>query len=66
MMTRQMVNSERNAIAPVIRIEIKTNCWICEQEIKEGDLFVGTLKKDAHNFYHAKCWKEPEKHGWMA
>jgi len=57
-MTRQIVNPEltRNTAKLTISIEIKTNCWICGQEIKEGELFVGTLKKDAHNFYHANCW----------
>jgi len=51
-MTRQVVNHEltKNTTKPIIKLEIKSNCWICGQEIKEGELFVGTLKKDAHDF----------------
>ena len=67
-MTRQIINPEltRNTREPAIRIEKKLNCWICGQEIKEGELFVGTLKKETRNLYHASCWKAPESHGWMA
>ena len=56
-MTRQIINPEltRNTREPAIRIEKKLNCWICGQEIKEGELFVGTLKKETRNLYHASC-----------
>ena len=39
-MTRQIINPEltRNTREPAIRIEKKLNCWICGQEIKEGEL----------------------------
>jgi len=56
-MTRQAINSElpRNRVEPTIRIEIEPNCWICGKEIKEGELFIGTLKKTTRHFYHANC-----------
>ena len=64
-MTRQAINPEltRSTAKPTIRIEIEPNCWFCGKEIKEGELFVGTLKKSTRHFYHADCWKQPEKHG---
>lgn len=62
----KLANHEiKSSAKPTIRIEVEPSCWICGQEIKEGELFVSTLKKNAHNFYHASCWKAPESHGWM-
>jgi len=56
-MTRQTINPEllRNRAELTIKIEIEPNCWIRGKEIKEGELFVGTLKKSTRHFYHANC-----------